>query len=276
MKVLLSTDIEGITGLEERSLLNRKNPKAYKYPCQLMTDEVNVVIESCFDAGATEVFVVDGHAKGRNIFRDKIDSRAQMMTRDLGVMMMSGVEHVDAVLFVGYHGMAGKEKSFCAHTNSTLVVRSLHIDGVEMSEGMTNALVAKYHDKKVIYASGTDVGNDEMVKYIPNLVTTTNLQSIDMNTAVSEKIPEHYAVIREDVLRAFSQVDSIGFMKGKTNNLSFELKLKHPLLCDIKRVTTKDDGYTVCWTSKSIVSGYKTYRSVIRGAIRSKRKKQTD
>ena len=270
MKILLSTDIEGIVGLTKRSLLARSNKKQYKIPCKLMTDEVNVVIRACFDAGADEVLVVDGHAMGRNIIREDLDSRATMVKRKSSTMMMTDIEKVDVAMFIGYHGMASKPNSFCAHTNSTLMLKHLFIDGCEVSEGMTNALIAKHYGVKVIYISGTDVGISELRTRIPSIKSTQNLQSIDMENAVSQELPSHYETIYADVKNAIASADSVEFIDGKTTNINFTIKLTSPLIENKLEVQASDSGYTVDYAAKTITQGYKMYRSVVRSAIRSK------
>lgn len=273
MKVLLSTDIEGITGVTSRSMLNRKKKVSYKIPCQLMTDEVNAVISACFAGGATQVNVVDGHALGRNLFREQIDSRATVLKRLPSKMMMTGVEDCDVVMFIGYHGMASKPNSFCAHTNSTPFVKGFWVDGVECSEAMVNSLMAKHFGKKVIYINGTDKGISEFQNVCPSVFFTENLHSIDMENATSEPIPSHYEIISADVIKSLHNVEKVEFVQGSTKNVTITLELFHPYDDDIEGVEPFDNGYTVKFRSRNISSAYKKYRSVLRSVIRLKNSK---
>ena len=66
MKVLISTDIEGVAGVFHHEQVRAGNPE-YERARLLMTHEANAAIAGAFDAGATEVLVNDSHGSFRNM-----------------------------------------------------------------------------------------------------------------------------------------------------------------------------------------------------------------
>jgi D-amino peptidase len=94
MKVLVSTDIEGVAGVVHHQQVRAGNPE-YERARLLMTHEANAAIAGAFDAGATEVLVNDSHGDYRNMAAELLDARARYVLgkpRYLG--MMAGVEEV--------------------------------------------------------------------------------------------------------------------------------------------------------------------------------------
>ena len=78
-----------------------------------MTAETNAAIRGCKEAGATEVVVADAHWASQNLLRDKLE--APVAQREEEIMMLSGIEGCDLVVFIGYHGRAGGN-NFLSHT----------------------------------------------------------------------------------------------------------------------------------------------------------------
>ena len=82
MKVLISTDIEGVAGVFHHEQVRAGNPE-YERARLLMTHEANAAIAGAFDGGATEVLVNDSHGSFRNMPPELLDARAQAVMRYL-------------------------------------------------------------------------------------------------------------------------------------------------------------------------------------------------
>lgn len=197
-KMLLSVDIEGISNVNKRSWLNQKDKETYHKMCIEMTKDTNVAIEESINAGF-QPYVVDAHSKGKNLLKDLLDKRAIKLEKNELVMMSHIDEDFAGVIFIGYHGMAGTN-TFCAHTNSTALVKKVIINQKEMSEGMTNAVIAKHFNVPVFYISGTDQGIKEMKEFMPDLIGTVVLNSIDFENCTTT--PNSRELMRKDVSKA--------------------------------------------------------------------------
>src|SRR5450759_3891846 len=77
--VWICTDMEGLTGIEdERQCYDTETP-AYQHGREQLTADVNAAVAGCFDAGATEVRVLDGHGPNNNqgFIPEKLDPRVK-------------------------------------------------------------------------------------------------------------------------------------------------------------------------------------------------------
>lgn len=134
MKVYISADMEGISGLIEAADV-QPHGSDYETGRRLMTEEVNAAIRGAIDGGAKEVFVNDAHGPMRNILPELLDSRATLIrgkSKPLG--MLEGLDKTfDAVLCVGFHARAGAlgvlSHSFMGHE-----VEDMWLDGKIVGE----------------------------------------------------------------------------------------------------------------------------------------------
>jgi D-amino peptidase len=144
MKVLISTDIEGVAGVYHPAGAPG-NPE-YERARLLMTHEANAAIAGAFDAGATEVLVNDSHGDFRNMPPDVLDPRARVVQgKPRYLSMVAGVEEgVDAVCMVGYHSRA-QGRGILAHTINSFAFAGIELNGQELGEaGLYGALAGEY------------------------------------------------------------------------------------------------------------------------------------
>lgn len=78
LKVYIFADMEGISGITH-SGQTLADGAAYGEGCRLMEADINACVAGCFDAGATEVVVRDGHGGGKNVEPARIDPRARLV-----------------------------------------------------------------------------------------------------------------------------------------------------------------------------------------------------
>ena len=145
MKILISTDIEGVAGVFHHQQVRAGNPE-YERARILMTHEANAAIAGAFDAGATEVLVNDSHGDFRNMPPDLLDARAQqILGKPRYLSMMAGVdEKVDAVCMIGYHSRA-QGRGILAHTINSFAFARVWLNEAELGEaGIYGALAGEY------------------------------------------------------------------------------------------------------------------------------------
>ena len=71
MKVFISADIEGVTGILHWDETARTHADFTEFRDR-MTQEVSAACEGAFEAGATEVWIKDAHGSGRNLIADRV------------------------------------------------------------------------------------------------------------------------------------------------------------------------------------------------------------
>lgn len=163
LKVYISADMEGIAGVVDQAQLG---PSGFEYGQfrKFMTAEVNAAIEAARDAGATEIVVSDSHGNGLNLLLDALPQDIILVRawpRPLG--MMEGIDDsFGAAIFIGYHASAGNTGGIAAHTMSGADFLSVKINGMEISEGGINALIAGHFGVPVVMISGDDAAVREV------------------------------------------------------------------------------------------------------------------
>jgi len=161
MKILISTDIEGVAGVFHPEQVRPGNGE-YERARVWMTQEANAAAQGAFAGGASEVLVNDSHGGFRNLLPDLIDERARLVLgkpRALG--MMAGLETsesekpCDAVFLIGYHARA-KEHGILAHTINGFAFARVEINGQPLGEAGLYGALAGELGVPVALASGDD------------------------------------------------------------------------------------------------------------------------
>jgi len=153
MKVYLSADIEGITGVthwDETDLSHAEHAR------EQMTAEVAAACEGALHAGATEIWVKDSHDSGRNIIASRLPQEARLIRGWSGhpyqtLTQLDQTFH--AVLLVGYHSGAGFGQSPLEHTCSGNLM-CVKLNGQYISEFSLDALTGSYAGAPVVFVSG--------------------------------------------------------------------------------------------------------------------------
>ena len=75
-RLFISVDMEGIGGIGTPAMTSA-NGKDYATGRELMTAEVNAVVEAIFARGPAEVLVNDSHGDMQNLLHTRLDPRVQ-------------------------------------------------------------------------------------------------------------------------------------------------------------------------------------------------------
>lgn len=206
MKILISTDIEGVAGVYHPEQTRAGNPE-YERARILMAHEANAAIAGAFDGGATEVLVNDSHGGFRNMPPDLLDARAQAVQgKPRYLSMVAGVDQgVDAVCMIGYHSRA-QGRGILAHTINSFAFRRIHFNGRELGEaGIYGALAGEY-GVPVVMGSGDDAFIEEHRPLFPHAVFVQTKRATGQTSGVSLSPPQACSAIRTGVTAALAQV----------------------------------------------------------------------
>lgn len=204
MKVLISTDIEGVAGVFHAEQVRAGNPE-YERARLLMTHEANAAIAGAFDAGATEVLVNDSHGGFRNMPPDLLDARAQaVMGKPRYLSMVSGVDDgVDAVCMIGYHSRA-QGRGILAHTINSFAFARVYFNAQELGEaGIYGALAGEY-GVPVVMASGDDVFIEEHRPLFPHATFVQTKRATGQTSGISLSPAQSCSAIRAGVAQALA------------------------------------------------------------------------
>lgn len=172
MKIFISVDIEGITGVTSWSETTLGNHD-YKQFAEQMTKETVAACEGAIVMGAKEILIKDAHDSARNIDITKLPkcaklSRGWTSTPD---SMVAGLDETfDAAIFIGYHTAAGTDGNPLAHTMN-LGNNYIKINGEKASEFTINSYLAANYNVPVVFVSGDKMLCDMAKKLNPNIET---------------------------------------------------------------------------------------------------------
>ncbi len=207
MKVFISVDMEGITGVVNWEDVNR-NGKDYDRFRTIMTQEANAAIEGALDAGATDIIVRDSHGSGRNILPDLLNKNSRLIRDWSGcfLSMMEGIDGTfDAVLFIGYHAKAGTPDAILEHTMSSSNITDVSINDISLPEAGINGLIAGYYDVPVVFISGDKAICEQTRALFGNVITVAVKEGI--GSAALNLHPEvSREKIREGVKNALKNI----------------------------------------------------------------------
>lgn len=171
MKVYISVDIEGITGLVSWSQCGRPNGEHYDYAFarRMMTHDLNAAVRGARAAGATRILIKDSHGNSKNLLIDQLEPGVELVSGHGALTdgMMQGIDSsFDAALLVGYHAMAGTLGGIMEHT-VTGGVHRMWINDQEAGEIGLSAGVAGRYGVPLVFLSSDQAGCDEAKAFLP-------------------------------------------------------------------------------------------------------------
>jgi D-amino peptidase len=268
MKVLISVDMEGISGVVIGDHTHREH-KEWDRMRKLMTAEANAAIEGALEGGATEIVVNDRHGSMTNIMIEDLNPRADLISgrqKPLGMIQGIGPD-VNAVFLIGYHASVGTTDGVLAHTWSG-VVSELRLNGTVVGETGLNSAVAGGYGVPVVLVAGDRAVTDE-AKALLGTVETVAVKDGVSTTAARCMNP---AVAREKIRAAAARAVRAG---GKP----FVLKTPITMRLTIKDTAGADmvslmpgvkrlDGRVFEWTGKDMHEIYGAFQAMTTLAAR--------
>ena len=182
MKIYISVDMEGITGLVDHTHVSSELHN-YERSRRIMTEEANAIITSLFKNGSEEVIVNDSHSKMNNLLVELLHPDTQLITGDVKpYSMMQGLDaSFDGVIFAGYHARASMPGVL---THSMIFgVRNMYINDQAIGELGFNAYVAGYYGVPVLMVAGDDQAALEASQLIENVTTVAVKTAISRSAA---------------------------------------------------------------------------------------------
>lgn len=201
MKVFISVDMEGTSGLERLEEIFRGLPGFDRFR-RLMAGDANAVVQGAIDAGADEIVVSDSHGYMCNINPDDLVPGVQLkrgMRRQW--CQLKGLDSsFDVVLLVGYHAKAGSD-AILAHTWIT-GFRDVRVNGQSVPEPSLNAYLAGAFGVPVAMLSGDDVVAREAAPVLGDIEYAQVKRSTGFFSGEHLQLPDARRLLRETASRA--------------------------------------------------------------------------
>jgi D-amino peptidase len=183
MKVFISADIEGVTGLASWSQCNGPESGVYdfEFARRMMTHDVNAAIRGAKAAGATYIVVKDAHNTSKNLLLDQLEPGTRLVTgRGSGhLLMMECLDaSFDAAMLIGYHAMSGVIGGVMDHSIASLRVHRMRLNGREIGEIGISAGTAAAFGVPIVAVSSDAAGCKEAENDIPGVKTAITKVSL--------------------------------------------------------------------------------------------------
>lgn len=206
MKIYISADIEGVSGITHWDEARKESPDYAEFRDR-MTAEVKAASEAAVQAGASEILIKDAHGTGRNIDAAALPLEARVI-RGWSGHPLSMVQELDdsfhAALFVGYHAAAGCGGNPLAHTMSSSTIAEIRVNGRRASEFLLHAYAAALYGVPVVLVSGDEELCAEVRGLNENIETVAVSRGIGASAVALHPLVAR-AAIRDSVSRALSR-----------------------------------------------------------------------
>jgi len=256
MKIYISTDMEGATGIVRPEQVTA-GEEEYSFGREMQLNDLQAAAEGAFKGGASEVRAGDSHSRMINLAISQMDERIRLVSgspRHMG--MIEGIEDCDGAFFVAYHAMAGTRSAVLDHTIST-VVHSLRINGSHCGELALNAAVCSYYDIPVALITGDEAVCTEGEEFFQKVVTVPVKSGRSQFSAVLINPKETFCKISMGAQEAIRLISN-GEAKTPLFELPYRLEITFQLTsqCDAASVMTSSrrlNGRTVCFEGNDLL-----------------------
>lgn len=278
MKILISTDIEGVAGVFHSEQVRAGNGE-YERARAWMTAEANAAVQGAIAGGAEEILVNDSHGGFRNLLPDGLDERARLVLgkpRYLG--MMGGLEDgCDAVFMIGYHSRS-QGRGILAHTINSFAFARVFINGMELGEAGLYGALAGEMGVPVILGTGDDAFIEETrdtfpgAEWVQTKVAHGQGSGVTLSPAASRRA---IAAAAETAVRNLKEGVSALGQAGGRKGVPVPFRIPAPIECRLQTQSSaladlfcmwptleRVDGVTLRFTTDSMQSAVRTLNSL--------------
>lgn len=212
MRVLITTDLEGVSGVVIWDQTRDRSSSHYQEARRLLMGDITAAVEGCVAAGADEIVVSDGHGGGFNFLPELMHPKARYLTgqsRPPWAQRAHLYEGFDAGIMLGYHAMAGTEDGLLRHTQSSLAGNQYWYNGRESGEIAQTALIMGHYGTPPVMVTGDAATCREAVDFLGK-----DTEAISVKEGYSAEFgllmaPEAaHEAIREGTVRALARLEA--------------------------------------------------------------------
>ena len=215
MRVLIMTDMEGVSGIVVWDQVNAGRPM-YEEGRRLYTEEINAAVRGARAGGATEIVVVDCHGAGgdytfNSLIPEMLEPDCEWVAHHAWGRYTELLEKgCDACLLVGMHARANTPDGVMCHTISTTDWHSVWFNDECVGEVGINAAVCGAHGCPVLLVTGDEATCRESRELLgEDLVTVAVKKGLSRYSA--RQIPPLRArlMIEEGATRALRNLKAV-------------------------------------------------------------------
>jgi len=268
MKILLSADMEGVSGVTSWDQVTPGHPEYSRFR-RIMTADVNAAVRGAFDGGADEVVIADGHWNGSNILIEEIDPRAKLNSGSPSPFsMMQGIDQgVNGVIFLGYHARQGSRMAVLDHTWSDTCVANVWLNEMLAGEYTINAALAGYYGVPILMATGDQIACLQMKEQLGGIETVIVKQGTGRYAAECLSPEITHPMIEACAKRSIQKLkkDDSPLLFKVQEPIKFSVELQSSYMADkamlLPGVTREDRK--ISFTAEDMPKAYWVFRALV-------------
>jgi len=264
MKVFIISDMEGVAGITQWSQVSGGH-QMYEEGRRLYTEEINAAIRGAYEAGATEVVVMDCHGAGTDwtfntLSPELLDPRCEWVVQRTWTEYTRFLEDgCDAALFIAMHAMAGTELGVLNHTVSGTEWRNLRFNGTPVGETGINAALCGTWGCPVLLVTGDRATCDEGRALLGDGLTTVAVKE-GLGRFSARHVPPVRAreMIQEGARAALGDLNAVApYDPGEPCEVEVELvasdhvepyRNRHGVeIVDARTIVSRADNWWTAW-----------------------------
>ena len=262
MKVLIMTDLEGISGVDTMEKVSEVGTPGHKFALERLMLDVNAAVEGAFEGGATAVYVKDGHGGGNNFLKEMLDLRAIQVQDSVSWQELVRNGEIDAYMEVGAHAMAGTINGFLDHTQSSKNWHNYIVNGQKSGEIAQGAIFIGAFDVPFVMVSGDEAACVEARAFLGDIECAVVKYGIGRNNARLVDLDEALEKIKVAACDSLKLVDKIKPYKPLLP-LEIKLELNRSDMCDAIMERCKDVERLDARTVRKLVYKVESYRDIL-------------
>lgn len=207
MKVLIMTDLEGVSGVVNFLEQTYPDGKYFEQAKLLLTAEINAAVDGLLEVGADDILIVDGHGPGAVHFETLHPAAKLMHGRPVATLaaQIACFRNYDVAMLLGQHAMAGIPDAGLSHTQNSRTIEYYKLNSQFIGEIAQFALFVGALGIPLIFLSGDLAASREAKALIPGITTAIVKESLSRTYAISYAPAEAHRRIREGVKAAIQQ-----------------------------------------------------------------------
>jgi len=261
MKIVVSVDMEGITGISCREHVQGGEGGEFQgrkiaEGIELLIGDVNATVEGLVQAGVDDIIVWDAHFRSFNVSIPRLHPGARyLLGASANQLRFPYLDRkTDGMILLGYHAKAGTMHAVLEHTMSSSSWFKLKVNGREIGELAYDAALAGAVGVPVIMVSGDDKFCAEAHDFLgSDVVAVCVKQGQARHAALCLPPAKTGPMLTAGAMEAVKRIGKVKpFDFGSP--VTVELTLKHTELADQADLRLHEgrriDGYTVAWTAR--------------------------
>lgn len=261
MKVVIMTDLEGISGVNTMEMVSEVGTEGHQFARQRLMADLNAAVEGVLDAGAEEVYVVDGHGGANSFIKEILHPKAvQVNSAGWNELIRSG--QINAYMEVGVHAMPGTINGFLDHVQNSKAWYNYIVNGRRCGEIAQGAIFTGVFDVPFVMVTGDQAACTEARDFLGDISTAAVKRGVGRNKAVSVDLDEALKIIYNAAYEGVKIADSVKPYKPLLP-LEIILQLYRTDMCDAMVNTCKNIERIDARSIRKVVTKIEYYRDIL-------------